>query len=97
MVRSPVAVTVTSFPSSGTPPRSIGSVSSKVAVGNWSTSMIRPSNWPSRCDRPLSKVVMSTSKVAAVTVVPSMVASPVTPSLRPTASESWPKSTSLMR
>ena len=96
-VRSPVAVAVTSSPSAGTAPSSIGSVSTKVAVGNSSTSMMRFSNWPSRWDSPLSKVVMSTSKVASVTVVPSIVTSPVTPSERPTASESWPNSVSSIR
>ena len=40
---------------------------------------------------------MSTSKVAAVTVVPSIVTSPVTDSVRPTASESCPKSVSSIR
>jgi hypothetical protein len=92
-----MAVTVTSSPSAGRDPRSIGSVSSKVAVGNWSVDMMRPRNCPSRCDRSLATVVMSTVTSALVTVAPSITIVPVTSSVRPTASASEPKSTSFTR
>ena len=43
-VRSPVAVAVSDSPSAGTAPKSMGAVSTKVAVGNSSTDMMRLRN-----------------------------------------------------
>ena len=90
-----MTVWVISSPSAGTAPRSMGSVSVKVAVGKVAVSMIRPWNCPSRRDSGLVTVVMSTVTSVAVTVVPLISSVPVTSGVRPTASASWPNSTSL--
>ena len=47
-IRLPVAVSCTVTPAAGMRPRLIGEVRAKVAVGYRDTSMMRPSNWPSR-------------------------------------------------
>lgn len=96
-VRSPVASTRTDDPSAGTAPRSIGAVSAKVAVGNWSTCMIRPLNWPSRRESSLLNVVMSTVSSVAVTVVPDTVIVPVIELVRPAPAVSSPASVSFTR
>jgi len=59
--------------------------------------MIRPLNWPSRRLWSLVTVVMSTEKVALVTVVPLRVIDPVIELVRPTAVWLCPNSTSLTR
>ena len=68
-----------------------------VPVGYWATSMIRPSNCPSRWLLSLWIVSIGTLKVAAVTAVPAMARCPVIVLVRPTAVALCPSSTSLTR
>ena len=69
----------------------------KLAVGYVLVSMIRPLNCASRRLWSLATVVMSTVKLACVTVVPLTTMEPVTALVRPTAAWPWPKRTSLTR
>ena len=60
MVRVPCAVYCFVMPVVGRDPRGIGAVRTKVAVGYWLTSMIRPSNWALRWLWSLTTLAMST-------------------------------------
>ena len=77
--------------------RSMACVSLNVAVGYDDVSMMRPWNWPSRRSLSLETLVRSTVTVAALTLDPAMVASPVTAVVRPTASLFWPNRISFTR
>ena len=63
----------------------IGSVSVKVAVGNWPVWMPWRFSWPSRRSSSLLSVVRSAVILAAVTCLPVMVIVPLTFGVRPTA------------
>ena len=59
--------------------------------------MMRPLNWPSRRLWSLVTEVMSTVKLASVTVVPLTIIDPEIELVRPTAAWLWPKRTSFTR
>ena len=84
IVSSPTAVTATGPPPAAAAPRATGSVRVKVAIGNSPVSRADCTRL-SRRDSLVVMAVMSASKVAAVRVVPSIVISPVTSGVRPTA------------
>ena len=66
-------------------PRSMGAVSTKVAVGNWSVCTPWWPSWPSRIDSSLASVVRSTVRSAPVSWVPASVMEPSMSGVRPTA------------
>ena len=77
-------MTETASPLAAASPSSIGSAKVKVAVGNWPVSRAR-CTLSSRRDSLVVMVLTSISKLASVTVVPSMTIEPVTSPVRPTA------------
>ncbi len=78
-----MAVWVTAVPGAGTVPKSIGDVSTKVAVGNCAVFMMRPWNCASRRDWSLWTDVRSAVKLAASTEVPVIVRVPDADEVRP--------------
>src|SRR3954470_11400419 len=96
-VSLPVAAYFATTFSLGTGARSIGLVSSNVAVGNCAVSMMRPWNCALRPPWSLVTVVMSTLNDAFVTLLAVIVVVPVMSEVRPTALVSCPNRFSFTR